>query len=85
MSLLGVAMEGVDGVGNVLPVLLAEVSTVEVEVATAPGVDEGRRGLLAPAVLADRHGAGVGRRGGCGGGSRDGRRRRYGLREVAHR
>ncbi|PON87321.1 hypothetical protein TorRG33x02_169570 [Trema orientale] len=57
-------MEGVDGVGHVLPVLLAEVAAVEIEVAAAPGVDQRGSGLLAPAVLADGHGAGVGGRSG---------------------
>ena len=70
MRLLGVAMERVDGVGDVLPVLLAEVAAVELEVASAPGVHERGRGLLGPAVLADGDGP---------------RRRRDGVVEVGHR
>jgi len=70
VRLLGVAMERVDGVGDVLPVLLAEVAAVELEVASAPGVHERGRGLLGPAVLADGDGP---------------RRRRDGVVEVGHR
>ena len=64
MRLFGVAVERVDGVGDVLPVLLAEVAAVELEVAAAPGVDERGGGLLGPAVLADGDGARWRRRGG---------------------
>lgn len=49
----------VNDVGDLLPVLLAEVSAVEIEVALAPGFDEGEGGVLAPAILSDRHDAGL--------------------------
>lgn len=46
-----VAVGGVDGGRDLVPVGLAEVAAAEGEVAGAPGVDEGERGLLRPAVL----------------------------------
>lgn len=73
MGFLGVGVEGVDGVGDILPILLAEVAAVELKVTTAPGVDEGGGGFLGPAILADGEGAGVGGR------------RRQGIGEVRHR
>ncbi|CAL1396887.1 unnamed protein product [Linum trigynum] len=55
---VGLLGEAVDGLSDVLPVLLAEVPAVELDVAVASGLDERRRGLLAPAVLADGERAG---------------------------
>lgn len=42
---------GVDGVGNVLPVLLTEVAAVELDVTPAPGVDQSLGGTVAPTVV----------------------------------
>ena len=42
---------GVDGVGDLPPLRLAEAPAVEIEVARAPGVDERGRLALAPAIL----------------------------------
>ena len=46
-----VRAQGVDGVGDLLPVALAEVAAVEFEVALAPRLDERKRGFLRPAVF----------------------------------
>lgn len=67
MGLLGVAVKGVDGVSDLLPVLLTEAPAVELEVTAAPGVDESGGSVFAPAVFADGHGARVGGGGGGGG------------------
>lgn len=42
----------VDGVGDLLPSFLTEVTAVEVEVAFTPGVDEGGSCVFGPAVFA---------------------------------
>jgi len=47
----GVAVTCVDGVGDLLPVPLAEVPAVEFEVALSPRLDERERGFLRPAVF----------------------------------
>jgi len=70
VRLLGVTVERVDSIRDILPILLAEVAAVELEVASAPGVNKSRRRLLGPAVLANGDGA---------------RRRRDGVVEVGHR
>lgn len=51
----------IDGFRNLAPVLLLEVSPVQVEVALAPGIDQCIGGALAPAVLPAASCAGVGR------------------------
>ncbi|ONK75513.1 uncharacterized protein A4U43_C03F17680 [Asparagus officinalis] len=75
-------LAGGDGVGDLLPVGLLEVVAAEVEVALAPGVDEGGGGAVAPAVARVRvwvrggvldgegygQGQGLGRGMGVGGG-----------------
>lgn len=62
-GLLGVAVDGVDGVGDLLPVVVAEVAAVEFEVTVAPGPYERVGGVFGPAVFA----YGYGRRGTGGG------------------
>lgn len=47
-------MAEIDGVGHLLPVLLAEVAAVEIEIAAAPSVDESGCCFFAPAVFAER-------------------------------
>lgn len=48
------AVTGVNGVRDLLPVLLTEVTAVELEVVVAPCLDEGVRGFLTPAVFTKR-------------------------------
>lgn len=54
--LLGVSVEGVDGVGDFLPVLLTEVAAVEMDEMGAPSMDEGVGGFFGPAVFSRREG-----------------------------
>jgi len=54
-GLLNVAVNGVDGVRNLLPVVVTEVTAVELEVTVAPGVDERASGVFGPAVFSGRH------------------------------
>lgn len=49
--LLDVAVMGVNSVGDLLPVLLTEVSAIELQVTLAPSVDESEGGVLTPAVF----------------------------------
>jgi len=48
---LDVAVIGVNGVGDFLPVLLTEVSAIELEMTFAPSIDESEGGVLTPAVF----------------------------------
>lgn len=58
------AVEGVDRIGDVLPVFLAEVAPIELDESAAPSVDEGGGCLFRPAIFTDRHGTGIGGRSG---------------------
>jgi len=51
LAKLMTAGAGIDGVGDLAPVLLLKVSPVQVEVPLAPGIDQCIGGALAPAVL----------------------------------
>lgn len=46
------AVTRVDGVGDLLPIFLAQIAAVEVEIAAAPGVNESGGGVVGPAILA---------------------------------
>lgn len=58
----GGGVNGVDGVGNLLPVLLAEVTPVELNVVGPPGINQCPSCFLRPAVLAAGENRGPGRR-----------------------
>lgn len=61
-ELSGGGVDGVDGVGDLLPVLLTEVAAVELKVVGPPGINQRPGCFLGPAVLAARESRGPGRR-----------------------
>lgn len=51
LARLDAALTGVDGIGDVVPVLLTEVTAVELDITIAPGVDQCLGGTFAPTIL----------------------------------
>lgn len=51
LARLNAVLTSVDGVGDLLPVLLTEVTTVELDITVSPGLDQYLRGALAPTIL----------------------------------
>jgi hypothetical protein len=48
------AVKRVNGVSDVLPVFLTEISSVEFEITAPPGVDQRRRSFFAPTIFTER-------------------------------
>lgn len=63
VELLRVGVEGVDGIGYLLPVLLPEVTTVKLQVVRPPCLNQRLGCLLRPAILPDGERRGPGRGG----------------------